>query len=142
MVLALKVFAGAIFLVYSVYFINIISGAPGEFENELLEVFSEWAQKGNGNGLQIGMLFLTSLLIELFYFGLVLLVIKNPVFVVFTVVFIAIEFYHIFRIGRGLIRYLRGLIEIALVLDFKFERISAMLFFTHSLLLLFILFLF
>lgn len=142
MALPLKLFAVMIFLVYSVYFIKIISGAPSKFENELVEVLSEWAQKGNGSGSPVCLLFLTSLFIEVCYFVLVFLVVKNPVFIVFTVIFVGVELYHIFRVGKGLKGYLQGLTDIEFVLDFKFERISATLFFTHSFLLLFILFLF
>ncbi len=79
MTVTLAVIAGIIFAVYSVYFVKIISGDPGEFEKELLEALADWTQNSKGKRAQIWFIFFISLITELFYFLMVFLVINNPV---------------------------------------------------------------
>jgi len=142
MTVTLAVIAGIIFAVYSVYFIKIISGDPGEFEKELLEALADWTQNSKGKRSQIGFIFFISLITELFYFLMVFLVINNPVIVVFTVLFAGVELFHISRVGITFYKFLKGLIELVDIFNWRLERISAMLFFTHSLLVLLSIFLF
>lgn len=142
MTVTLTVIAGIIFAVYSIYFIKIISGNPDEFEKELLAALKDWSQKNNGKKSQIRLIFSISLIVELFYFLMVFLVIYNPVFVVFTILFAGVELFHIYRIGINVHKFLKGIIESADLFNWKLERLSAILFFTHSLLSLINVFLF
>ncbi len=140
MTLSLGLFAGIIFFVYSVYFIKIIKGTPEDFEGEILESLAEWMiSKGSASKGQMWILLLLSVLLEVAYFTLVFYGINNLTIIVFTLFFAVIELYHLAMLSHSLNRFFKGKIVIKKIFNWKFERLSAMLFFTHSLLILLLL---
>jgi len=136
----LVILAGLIFMLYSSYFIRIIKGEPQGFEVEMLQALAEWIiTKGAVSKGYIWAMFFLSLLGELIYFFLTLVLIRNPVMIALTVLFIAIESYHLSRIAVLLNRFFTGKALLSQIFNWRVERASAILFFTHSFLVLIIL---
>ena len=136
----LVIIAGLIFLLYSTYFAKIIKGDPQGFEVEMLKALAEWIiSKGAVSKGHIWAMFYLSLLGELIYFCLTLVLISNPVMIYLTVLFIVIESYHLSRIVVSLNRFFTGKALLSQIFNWRVERASAILFFTHSLLVLIIL---
>ncbi|MBC7075808.1 MAG: hypothetical protein H5T98_07030 [Syntrophomonadaceae bacterium] len=133
----LGIIAGIIFVAYSVYFFKIMKGEPQEFEKEIVKILAEWiVEKKTAAKTQIGFLIFASLAAEILYFLLVFLVMTNPVIIGFTVFFAVIEMLHIVKISTAFHRFFKGIIKLKDVFNWRLERISAMFFFTHSLLVL------
>ena len=136
----LVILAGLIFMLYSSYFIRIIKGEPQGFEVEMLQALAEWIiTKGAVSKGYIWAMFFLSLLGELIYFFLTLVLIRNPVMIALTVLFIAIESYHLSRIAVLLNRFFTGKALLSQIFNWRVERASAILFFTHSFLVVIIL---
>ena len=136
----LVILAGLIFMLYSSYFIRIIKGEPQGFEVEMLQALAEWIiTKGAVSKGYIWAMFFLSLLGELIYFFLTLVLIRNPVMTALTVLFIAIESYHLSRIDVILNRFFTGKALLSQIFNWRVERASAILFFTHSFLVVIIL---
>ncbi len=136
----LVILAGLICLLYTSYFVRIIKGDPQGFEVEMIKALAEWIiTKGAVSKAYIWALFLLSLLGELIYFWLTLVLISNPVMMSLTVLFIAIEGYHLSRIAFSLNRFFTGRALLSQIFTWRVERASAILFFTHSFLVLAIL---
>ncbi len=137
MTAALGLIAGTIIFLYSFYFLRIIRGEPEGFELELLQALAGWmVQKGASSRGQLWLLLLLAFLLELLYFLLVLAVVKNLFLLLFTGFFIAAESYHLVSFGYSLGRFFRGDIKLKYLFNWRWERFSAILFFTHSLLVL------
>ncbi|NLU50931.1 MAG: hypothetical protein GXX09_11130 [Syntrophomonadaceae bacterium] len=134
---ALAVMAVLILLVYSVYFYNIIRSRPERFEALMLTSLAEWmiATKQAARRNLTWMLLVTVLL-EVAYFSLVFIVSENLVFWVISGLFAAFEVFHLLGVTMAMNRFFRGLIPLKQLFNWKVERTSAWLFFTHALLVL------
>lgn len=137
MILLLGVLAGIIFLTYSYYFYKIIVGKPEEFEYELLKSLATWmVSNGAKSKPQLWLLFFLSVILELVYFLLVFATIDQPVLIIITSFFVGVEVIHLLTVGKALSKFFSGKAMLKDIFNWKVERISAMLFFTHSLLVL------
>lgn len=137
--MALGLLAGSLFLLYSIYFVRIINGKPQSFELELLKSLARWmVQRGSSSKGQMWLMYLMSLVIELFYFVLVLLLITNPFMQFFTAMLAGLESYHLLWLAVSLRKFFTGKTRISQIFNWRMERISASLFFTHALLVLII----
>jgi hypothetical protein len=123
-----------ILIVYSMYFVKIIRGNPQEFELDLSHALQNWLQESKPKSLWV--LLGVSLLFEMVYFGLVFLVISNPVTLALTLLIIAVEVWHLAKVLRALRAFFAGTIASTGIFDWKVERVSAMGFFSHSLIVL------
>ena len=133
----LGIFAGSILFFYSFYFVRIIRGNPESFEGELLQALANWmVQKGSKVRGHLWMMLLLSFSLELLYFVLVFAVIKNLALLIFTGLFVMIEIYHLTSFGLSLTRFFRGDTKLKHLFNWRLERFSALIFYTHSLLVL------
>jgi hypothetical protein len=136
----LVILAVLIFILYSIYFIKIIKGSQQSFELEILRSLADWIiVKGASTKTYIWTIFWGDLLGELLYFILTLMRIQNPVIMSLTAFIIVIEIYHFFSIAVGLRRFFAGKYLLSQIFRWRVERTSAILLFTHSLLVLIIL---
>ncbi|MEA4924704.1 MAG: hypothetical protein VB084_05265 [Syntrophomonadaceae bacterium] len=136
----LGIIACLIFLLYSIYFISIIKGTTRGFELEILRSLADWIiVKGVSARRYIWVMFWTSLLGEITYIYLSLAYIPNPVMRILTALVILMEIYHFIRIAIGLKRFFSGKYLLSQIFDWRLERASAIVLFTHSFLVLMIL---
>ncbi|HPS90117.1 MAG TPA: hypothetical protein PLC35_09135 [Methanosarcina vacuolata] len=136
----LGIIAGLVFLLYSIYFVKIIQGQYRDFEMEILRSLADWIiARGVVSKTHIWSMLFLSLLGEALYFTLTLMLIKNPFIVVFTALFIGLETFHLIRLAVSLKYFFTGKFLLSQIFDWKLERASALLFFTHSFLILVIL---
>ncbi|NLB87866.1 MAG: hypothetical protein GX790_01370 [Syntrophomonadaceae bacterium] len=135
MTLLLGVLAGIIFISYAFYFYKIIIGKPEEFEYELLKSLAAWmVSNGKKSKSQLWLLLFLSVVIELVYFLLVFTNISQPVLIIMTSFFAGVEAVHLLTVGRALNKFFAGKAMLKDIFNWKLERISALFFFTHSLL--------
>ncbi len=136
----LGIIACLIFLLYSIYFIRIIKGTTRGFELEILRSLADWIiVKGASTRWHIWVMFWTSLLGEIIYIYLSLIYIPNPVMRVLTALLILMEIYHFIRIAIGLKRFFSGKYLLSQIFEWRLERASAIVVFTHSFLVLMVL---
>lgn len=137
MTLALGIFAAAIFFGYSYYFYKIIIGRPQEFELSIIKSLGEWilARRLKAR-TDLWLMLLFSVFLELAYFLLAFAVIKNPLLLFFTTFFAGFEFLHILMLRRRFSLFFKGKLLLKNLFLWPIERISALFFFTHSLLVL------
>ena len=124
-------FAVLILIVYSLYFSKILRGNPHEFELDLLHALENWLHVSKSRVIWI--LGTGSALCEAVYFGLVFWVIDNPVTLALTGLIIIIELWHLFSVVRAFGSFFKGAISAGRIFNWRLERLSAMGFFTHSL---------
>lgn len=137
MPIILGVFAAVIMLMYAVYFVKIIKGNPSDFELEMLDALEHWIwDSKKGAGFSLGMLLLLSIILEAVFFTLVVLVIHNPVVLVFTALMVAMESWHLGQVFRSIQKFKAGKIKAQDIFNWRLERISATGFFTYSLIVL------
>lgn len=137
MTVVLGIFAGIIFIVYSIYFVQIIKGSQLDFEQEMLAAFANWMiETGAAARRKVRILIILSVALEIAYFVLTLLVIDNLLLITFTGAFIMLETIHLFSLIMNFIRFFAGTIVLKQLFIWRVERLSAMLFFTHSFLVL------
>ena len=136
----LGIMAGAIFLLYSLYFFHIIKGDPEKLELEMLKSLADWIirKKSKSRRYMWAMVFLT-VAAEVIYFYLTLTLIANPVILVFSGFLILFEINHIVTLGLSLQRFFRGQNLLSQIFNWRLERVCAILFFTHAFLVLAIL---
>jgi hypothetical protein len=138
MALILGILAGCILAIYSLYFGRIITGSPRAFEEELLKAFAAWAiTRGTAIRSQIRLLILASVALELVYFAMVFTTISNSAMLIFTGFLVGVEIVHFSLAIRTFYQFFRGEIMIKEIFNWRMERISAILFFTHCLLVIF-----
>lgn len=137
MTVVLGIFAGIILFGYSLYFGQIIKGGQQEFEQEMLTVLAGWiADTGAEAKKIVWILVILSVAMEIAYFTLTVLIVDNLLLLAFTGAFILLETLHLFSLITNFIRFFAGRIVLKQLFIWRVERISAMLFFTHSFLLL------
>ncbi|MGE5391499.1 MAG: hypothetical protein ACM3PE_10610 [Deltaproteobacteria bacterium] len=133
----LGLFAGAIFLLYAVYFLQIVRGRPEEFELDIMKALASWmVSRGSAAKGQMWLMVMLSVLLELVYFVLVFTIIQNNFMVLFTVFCAGYEVIHLVILSIGLSRFFQGQLKLKDIFKWKAERLSAILFFTHSMLVL------
>lgn len=131
----LGVFAGLLFLIYAVYFFQIVKGKPEEFELELMKALAAWmVSRGTRAKGQMWLMLLLSALLELTYFILVFNIMNNDFMILFTSFFVGYEMFHLFIVSLGLSRFFKGQLKLKNIFKWKAERFSAILFYTHSML--------
>ncbi|MDD4170714.1 MAG: hypothetical protein PHQ94_00595 [Syntrophomonas sp.] len=139
----LGIMASLIFLLYSIYFVKIIKGEPQDLELEVIRSMADWIiVKGAATKTYLWAMFGGSLLAEAIYFYLVLVLIPNPTLRIMTAIFIPVEIFHLTRLALNLNWFFRGKYLLSQVFNWRLERFSALLFFTHSFLVLVIIFFF
>ena len=137
MTIVLGIFAGIIFIGYSLYFVQIIKGNQQVFEQQLLEALAGWMISAGAKARrQIWILIILSVILEIAYFVLTLLVVENLLIIAFTGAFVMLETLHIYSIINNFNKFFAGTIELKELFEWRVERISAMVFFTHSFLVL------
>jgi len=105
---------------------------------ELLKSFAAWMiSRGAGVRMQIWLLIAVSIMLAITYFLLVIITIRNPVMLVFSGFFAGFEFIHLILVSQTFSRFFQGKLLLKDVFNWKIERISALLFFTHSFLVIF-----
>lgn len=143
MEVGLSFFAGLIFVLYSFYFSRIITGNPEQFEMDMLRSLADWMiKKGAASKSQLWFMLLSSFMLELGYFYLVLVLIKNPVLLLFTWTLAGIEIIHLSSLFIAFYRFFTGKLILKDIFKWSLERVSAFLFFTHSLLVILAIWLF
>lgn len=129
----LGIMAVIIFLLYSIYFYKIIVGNPQDLEVEILRSLADWIiVKGISSKNYIWIMFFASLLGEILYFCLTLAYIPNPVMRILTVLLIFGEIYHLTGLAVSLNRFFHGKNLLSQIFNWRVERVSAALFFTHA----------
>jgi len=137
---SLAVFAGILFIIYSFYFIKIIKGSPEEFESEMMQGLAAWiiSRGAKAKGQLWGMLFI-SILAETAYFILAFLTLDNLFMILFTCFFAGYELLHLLLLTYNLAGFFAGRLKLKEIFRWKAERFSALLFFTHSMLVIIVL---
>ncbi|MEN6462626.1 MAG: hypothetical protein ABFC94_14820 [Syntrophomonas sp.] len=137
MVIALATIAVSIFLVYSIYFGKIIKGSPQTFELELLKALADWMiNRGSSSKNQLWVMLLVTVVFEAGYFLLVFTLINNMVMQFLSGFVAGAEIFHLVVAAINFHRFFQGKIVLKDIFNWYIERISAVLLFTHSLLVL------
>jgi len=132
-VIAFGVMAGIICFIYGFYSILIMRGKTQEFEGEMQGALSLWLQEDEGRvGVKLWGILAISLLIEIAYFVLALMVLHNPVMTILTLILIGEELLHIYVVIKSFYKYVRGRIEDDKIFKWLMERVSALFLFTHA----------
>jgi hypothetical protein len=136
----LGIIAIIIWLIYLIYFVQIIKGSPQAFELELLRSLADWIISQGANSKKLLWIVLgASIGIEILYFCLTLRIVSNPFLINLTFLIILFEIYHLFLIIVNLQRFFSGRFLLGQIFDWRVERSSACLFFTHTLLVIVVL---
>jgi len=130
----LGLMAAVLLITYSIYFVKIIQGRPQEFELNLSNALQNWLQESKPTALW--KLLWASVLLEVIYFGLVFITVSNPVTLAMTVLIIVVETWHLLVVTINTRNFFAGRISSTGIFNWKLERISALGFFTHSLIVL------
>lgn len=129
--------AGLILLLYSVYFIRIITGNPEDLEIQMLRSLADWIISTKAPArFYIWAMYAMSVIVEALYFYLTLVYIRNPVMFILTGLLILFEINHLLGIGYNLKRFFSGRYLLSQIFHWGRERSSAVLFFTHAFLVL------
>ncbi|MEN6325168.1 MAG: hypothetical protein ABFD18_03010 [Syntrophomonas sp.] len=132
---SLGIYTGVIFILYSIYFSQIIKGKPEKLELEILKALANWMiATGVKSQSQIWFMLIFSVILETAYFALVLTLISNPFLWYFTWLFIGIEIIHIAIVFLAFYRFFHTRLLLKDIFQWRFERVSAIFFFTHSML--------
>lgn len=138
MTLILGILAGILFITYSFYAVRIIRGNPEEFELDLLKGFATWMiSRGAGARMEFWLMVVVAIMLEITYFILAIITIRNPVMLVFSGFFAGSEFIHLILVSKTFSRFFQGELLLKDIFNWKVERVSAMLFFTHTFLVIF-----
>ena len=127
-----------VFLHYIQFILYVSSKVPPAFEAELLRAFAAWAiTRGTAIRGQIRWMIILSIALEVIYFWMVFTVIANPAMLIFTSFLIGVEVIHFGIVTHSFRKFFQGKIMIKQIFNWRMERTSAVLFFTHCLLVLF-----
>ena len=137
MLASLAAFAGLLMVVYSIYFFNVLKGAPRAFEMQMLKALAHWMiARGPSSRRLVWLYYLLTIILEFVYFGMVFYLLSNPVIRIFSMFVVSFEILHVLLVGYNLSRFFGGHIPLKSLLKWPVERASAMLFFTHTFLVL------
>lgn len=141
MKLALEIFAFIILSMYGVYFWHIMKNNTLAFEMGIIKSLAAWIiNTGPAIKTKIWLLIFVSFCLEAFYFTIAFLTIRNPIYQLMTLFFVGAELFHLGQLSNSMRSFFKGQKMISQVFNWHVERISALLFFTHSLLTLLVLF--
>lgn len=122
-----------IFFLYSLYFVRILKGTHLAFEQEMLAALADWMiSVGAGARRQWWYLITAAVLVEIIYFVLTFLLIDNLLLLAFTGALVLLETLHIFSTINNFAKFFKGAIVLKQLFEWRVERISAVVFFTHS----------
>lgn len=139
----LGIIAATIFFFYAFYFIKIIKANPQGFEIHILKSLTySMAKTGELIKNQLWTMYFAALLLEIGYFFLTFYLIDNLAMQVYTAALAGVELAHYINMAGNFKRFFSGQSSIVELFNWRMERISAVLFFTHSLLVLIVLFAF
>lgn len=137
MLMSLAVFAGLLMVIYFIYFFNILKGAPQAFEMQMLKALAQWMiTQGPSSRRLIWIYYLLAMIFEFIYFAMVFYLLSNPVIRMFSMFVVSFEILHVLLVGFNLSKFFGGQIPLKALLRWPVERASAMLFFTHTFLVL------
>lgn len=137
MAIVLGILAAIVFLVYSLYFVHIIKGTYQGFEQEMLTALADWMiSVGAAARRQTWILVTAAVIMEAVYFVLTFLVMDNLLILAFTGALVLLETLHIFSTINNFSKFFKGTIVLKQLFEWRVERISAIVFFTHSFLVL------
>ena len=137
MAIILGIFAFLLFIMYSLYFVRIIKGTHLAFEQELLAALADWMISVGANARrQTWLLIISAVILEIVYFVLTFMVMENLLILTFTAAFALLETIHIFSTINNFAKFFKGTIVLKQIFEWRVERISAIVFFTHSFLVL------
>lgn len=137
MKILLGIIAGIILLTYSIYFYKIIIGKPGDFEVSLLEALETWLmEKGSAAQPQMWLLIFISAVIEIIYFAMTFTLLTHPLMRFLTAFMVGEELYHLVIVSIRFKQFFKQQIEVSGIFNWSMERISAVMFFTYSFLVL------
>lgn len=140
MALSLGLLALALFLTYSLYFYHILRGQAAVFERDLLKAFAAWmVERGPTVKRLIWGMIIFSAGIELGYFVMVFAVINNQAMQYITAFFAGLECFHALLTVVNFRQFFAGKSKMGHLFNWRMERISAVFFFTHTLLVLVVL---
>lgn len=133
--------AAALLLGYGYYCWHILKARPQGLEQQMMGALAEWMRlRGPGSKTIIWLLFGLSLLLVITYLGLVYAVLANPVIWYITAALIGAEAFHYLATFTRFRRFFAGKTRIMQLFDWKLERLCALLYFGHALLVLYCLF--
>lgn len=125
-------------LLYIPYLIAILLGKPGSFETRAILSLAVWIREmGPRSKRYLETIYFATAFIEVIYFILALMVIRNVFLFWFTVAFIGFELLHFFMEVLNLRHFFNGNLAIKDILYWRYERLSCLLFCLHTILLIF-----
>jgi len=123
---------------YAPYLIAILMGKPGSFETRAVLSLAMWIREiGSRSKRYLEIIYIFSVLLEIAYFTLAMLVIENTFLYWFTITFIGFEIIHLGRDMLNLRQFFSGQLAIKDILYWRYERLSCLLFCLHAILLVF-----
>lgn len=141
MKLLLGVFAVVMMAGYAFYCWKILKARPQSFEQMLMSGVAEWmTARGPASRTSLWMLYVVSALLVITYFVMVFTVFDNPALQYITAALVGVELYHLITTFRHFRRFFAGQSGIMRLLNWKLERLCALLYFAHALLVLISLF--
>lgn len=137
----LAVLAFTIIVLYIPYLFTILAGKPQNFENRaVLSLAMMIRETGPRSKLYLENVYLMAVLLEIFYFSLAFLVVRNLALLIITCALVSFETAHLIKGYANLQRFFRGEIPVKDFLLWRYERLSCMFFTLHALLTLVYLF--
>ncbi|MGE5380838.1 MAG: hypothetical protein ACM3NT_07185 [Methylocystaceae bacterium] len=134
----LIIMAVTICLLYLPYLAAILLGQPGNFETKAVLTLAVWIRDvGVKSKRYLESIYLFTALLEIAFFTLALLVIKNTFLFWFTWAFIGFEILHFIREIINLRHFFGGSLPIKDILYWRYERLSCLLFCMYAILLIF-----
>jgi len=133
----LTIMAVLITFTYAFYVRAILSGNADLTENSMSAALADWlVRSGKEARKKVWLYFWGSLFAEGWYLYTALMTIDNMAFDILTATALGVETYALSSLHQRLTWFFRGRIPLGNVLKWKTERISALVMFTHALMIL------
>jgi hypothetical protein len=124
-------------MTYFYYVAKILTGKAALLELMIMDYFLKWLIANNSKSKWKYCLYLAvSFGLEAAYLLLTLFLVKNTIFMVFTISLGAFEIMHLFNAIHSGYRFFTNRRPFKKLLNFRIERCSALLLFAHALVLL------
>lgn len=125
-------------LLYIPYIAAILMGKPDKFETRAVLTLAMWIREvGPRSKTYLESIYFLTVLIEIAYFTLALMIIKNVFLYWFTIAFIGFEVLHLCKEIFNLRKFFQGRLAIKDILAWRYERLSCLLFCLYAILLVF-----
>lgn len=125
-------------LLYLPYLAAILIGKPKSFETKAVLSLAMWIREvGPRSRRYLETIYIFTAFLEALYFAIALIVIHNTFLWWFTIAFIGFEILHIVKEIVNLRKFFAGNLVIKDILYWRYERLSCLLFFMHTILLIF-----